>query len=131
MTNPAASERRQVEIRTYLETLILALADRDDAADKDDGDVLADILLDKRGTMPIDYARAKAKSPALKAALTRARKQVGSAHYPAVLAACRAAVKEWELWGAWPDNWSNWQRALDDAGRQGGILRPVPRLETL
>lgn len=53
----------------------------------------------------IDYARAKAKSPALKAALTRAKKQVGNAHYPAVLAACKAAVKEWEQWGAWPDGW--------------------------
>ena len=83
--------------------------------------------------MPIDYAQAKAKSPALKAALTRARKQVGSAHYPAVLAACRAAVKEWELWGAWPDNWSNWQRALDDAAcqhmRLTGKMPEVFRLE--
>jgi hypothetical protein len=46
----------------------------------------------------IDYARAKAKSPALKAALTRAKKQVGTAHYPAVLAACKAAVAEWDIW---------------------------------
>jgi hypothetical protein len=72
--------------------------------------------------MPIDYARAKAKSPALKAALTRAKKQVGTAHYPAVLAACKAAVTEWEQWGAWPDGWHTWNIALGDAAAQHARL---------
>jgi hypothetical protein len=85
--------------------------------------------------MPIDYARAKAKSPALKAALTRAKKQVGSAHYPAVLAACKAAVKEWEQWGAWPDGWSTWNIALGDAASQQARLTgnwpAIARLEQL
>lgn len=86
--------------------------------------------------MPIDssrginYDRAKQKGPALKAALTRAKKQ----GYPAVLGACKAAVAEWEVWNAWPDNWSNWQRALDDAAfahsRAGGTLT-LTRLEEL
>lgn len=59
----------------------------------------------------IDYARMQKSGPKLKAALTRAKKQ----GYPAVLAACKAAVIEWNLIGAWPDNWSLWQRTLDDA----------------
>lgn len=83
--------------------------------------------------MPIDYARAKAKSPALKAALTRATKKVGSVKYPAVLAACKAAVEEWEHWGAWPDGWRTWNVALNDAAcyqmRLTGIMPAIFRLE--
>lgn len=80
--------------------------------------------------MPIDYARAQANGLKLKAALTRAEKK----GYAAVLTACKAAVVEWEAWGAWPDNWSRWQRALDDAAfthsRNGGTLT-LTRLEDL
>jgi len=76
--------------------------------------------------MSIDYARAKAKGPALKAALTRAKKQ----GYAAVLVACQAAIKEWDIWGAWPDDWSTWSDALGDAAckqaRETGVW-PYPR----
>jgi hypothetical protein len=72
--------------------------------------------------MPINYDRAKAKGPALKAALTKAKKQVGNAHYPAVLAACKAAVAEWDIWGAWPDQWATWNVALGDAASQHARL---------
>lgn len=79
----------------------------------------------------IDYERMQKSGPKLKAALTRAMKK----GYPAVLAACQAAVKEWEAIGAWPDNWSNWQRALDDAyfaAHRAGIFNgPSVRLEDL
>jgi hypothetical protein len=50
--------------------------------------------------------------PTQKAALTRA---VKSGDPDRVAAACKAAVAEWDAIGAWPDNWNNWQRALDDA----------------
>ncbi len=60
-----------------------------------------------------------------KSALTRA---VKSGDRAKVLAACTAAVAEWNAPGMmWPDNWSHWQRALDD-------MYPVfhaPRLEDL
>jgi len=47
-----------------------------------------------------------------KAALTRAIK---SSDPMAVLNACRKAKQEWDAaGGAWPDDWSRWQRALDD-----------------
>jgi hypothetical protein len=79
---------------------------------------------------PIDYARMNRESPKLKAALTRAEKK-GERRSPeqreAVLLACAKAVRVWDEIGAWPDNWSNWQRALDDCF-------PVfcaPRLEDL
>jgi hypothetical protein len=31
-----------------------------------------------------------------------------------VLLVCRDAVKEWDAIGAWPDDWSLFQRTLDD-----------------
>ena len=62
--------------------------------------------------MAIDYERMKRTHPKHKAALTRA---VKSKSADKVKAACTAAVREWDEIGAWPDNWSNWQRALDDA----------------
>lgn len=81
--------------------------------------------------MPIDYKLAKRNGPKLKAALTRAEKK----GYPAVLIACREAVKEWERWGAWPDNWSRWQRALGDASfqqaREKGIQPAIFNLNEL
>lgn len=86
--------------------------------------------------MTIDYARMQKSGPRLKAQLTRAtRKQDPIDRYYAVLAACRAAVKEWNEVGAWVDAWSNWQRALDDAAhavaRAKGETFFAPRLETL
>jgi hypothetical protein len=66
----------------------------------------------------IDYALAKVEGPKLKAALTRAQKK----GYYAVLVACKNAVTRWALWGAWPDNWSNWQRALDDAAHKQNLM---------
>jgi hypothetical protein len=66
--------------------------------------------------MAIDYARAKKVGPKLKAMLTRATRDITHPLYlDRVKAACKAAVVEWDAWGAWPDNWSRWQRALDDA----------------
>jgi hypothetical protein len=73
--------------------------------------------------MPIDYARMKKLYPQQKAALTRAGKDPDK-----VLAACQKAVREWNEIGAWPDEWSRWQRALDDAR---GWQRPHVSLEDL
>jgi hypothetical protein len=60
---------------------------------------------------PIDYARMRRVSPGQKAALTRAVKTKDPVRVAAV---CKAAVAEWNEIGAWPDDWSRWQRALDD-----------------
>lgn len=50
---------------------------------------------------------------AQKAALTRA---IRSGSLEKVENACRKAVAEWNAAGGyWPDDWSRWQRALDDA----------------
>ena len=49
---------------------------------------------------------------AQKAALTRAIK---TKDREKVLAVCREAVRVWnEDFGYWPDDWSRWQRALND-----------------
>ena len=51
-----------------------------------------------------------------KNALTRALNQADPAEKrAAVLAAAKQAVKEWGN-NAWPDDWSRWQRALDEVG---------------
>lgn len=71
----------------------------------------------------IDYARMQRTHRLHKTALTRALKSGDSDR---VLAACRAAVREWEAIGAWPDQWSTWQRALDDTFGPFG-----PRLESI
>ena len=63
------------------------------------------------GKTMIDYARMQKLYPQQKAALTRARK---SGDPDKVMAVCRRAVREWNEIGAWPDNWSLWQRTLDD-----------------
>lgn len=47
---------------------------------------------------------------AQKAALTRA---VKTGDPDKVIAACRKAKAEWDA-EYWPDDWSRWQRALDD-----------------
>lgn len=61
--------------------------------------------------MAIDYERMKRVGPKHKAALTRAKKK----GYDAVRAVCRAAVREWDEIGSWPDNANIFQIALDDA----------------
>ena len=46
-----------------------------------------------------------------RAALTRAR---NSGDGERVILACRDALREWNQPGSmWPDDWANWQRALD------------------
>lgn len=48
-----------------------------------------------------------------KAALTRALAgSTQEARQKAVVAECQRVKKEWG--SAWPDDWSRWQRALDD-----------------
>lgn len=68
--------------------------------------------------MSIDYARAQREFPKQKAALTRAVNKwraSGKADNTRIVKACREAVKAWDEWGAWPDDWAHWQRALDDS----------------
>ena len=60
----------------------------------------------------IDYARMQREHPKLKAALTKA---VKSGDPDRVVEACRKAVTIGDELGAWPDDWSRWQRELDDA----------------
>lgn len=60
----------------------------------------------------IDYDRMNKVLPKQKAALTRA---VRSGDAEKVAQVCKAAVIEWDAIGAWPDNWSIWQNALDDS----------------
>lgn len=64
-----------------------------------------------QGSM-IDYVRMSRVRPSQKAALTRAVKMKDPERIATV---CRDAVLEWDAIGAWPDDWSRWQRALDDA----------------
>lgn len=63
----------------------------------------------------IDYDEANKRFRQQKAALTRA---VNSKDPARVKATVKKAVREWSeppFDGAWPDDWSRWQRALDDA----------------
>ncbi len=48
----------------------------------------------------------------LKAQLTKA---VKSGDASKVVEACRDALQAWGEWGYWPDQWSDWDRALGDA----------------
>ena len=59
----------------------------------------------------IDYDRMSKQFPKQKAALTRA---VKSGSQQKVIDTCRQTVQEWNEIGSWPDDWSRWQRALDD-----------------
>lgn len=62
-----------------------------------------------------DYKRVNEAFKKQKAALTRAE---NSGNPEKVKAAVVKAVREWReapFNGAWPDDWSRWQRALDDA----------------
>lgn len=60
----------------------------------------------------IDYDRMNRVMPKQKAALTRAKK---TGDPEKIAAVCKEAVKEWDEIGAWPDSWSTWQVALNDA----------------
>lgn len=62
--------------------------------------------------MDYDYERMRQVRPRQKAALTRAIK---TGDPETIATVCREAVLEWNAIGFWPDDWSNWQRALNDA----------------
>ena len=70
-----------------------------------------DARADRNRRAPIDYARMSREFPKQKAALTRALK---SGQRDRVLLTVAATVRVWDEIGAWPDDWSRWQRALDD-----------------
>jgi hypothetical protein len=63
-------------------------------------------------TKPPDWEALNRIITRQRAALTRA-KHTGSAD--AVVLAVAAAVRKWNEIGVWPDDWSSWQRAVDDA----------------
>lgn len=67
----------------------------------------------ERKEVRVDYAALNKMVKRQRAALTRAE---NSGDPDKVVIACRNAVREWRKPGAmWPDDWSRWQRALDDA----------------
>jgi hypothetical protein len=66
---------------------------------------------DARPVKRIDYDRMNRSHPKLKRALTRASRTKDP---QAVAETCLDAMDEWNACGAWPDDWSSWQRALDD-----------------
>ncbi len=73
------------------------------------------VVIDQRPSTPeprrIDYERMRQEWPKQKRALNRAVK-TGDA--TKVAAVCIDAVKVWDEVGAWPDDWSLFQRGLDD-----------------
>ena len=71
--------------------------------------------------VPVDYPALNAMVRRQRARLTRATR---SGEPNAVVLACRDAVVEWNRPGSmWPDDWSRWQRALDDATGSLGAVR--------
>jgi hypothetical protein len=68
-------------------------------------------LSEARQPRRIDYDRMNRSHPILKRALTRA---AATRDPERVAVACLDAIEEWDACGAWPDDWSRWQRALDD-----------------
>lgn len=73
--------------------------------------------------MNVDYDKLNRMVRRQKAALTRAK-----GNRDKVLAACKAAVAEWNQPGAmWPDCWSLWQQTLNDCYP----VFQAPRLEEL
>lgn len=79
----------------------------------------------ERAHVPIDYPAANREFKKQKTALTRA---VNSGDRDKIILACKKAVGEWDQPGrAWPDDWSRWQNALDDAFP----VFQAPRLEDL
>ncbi len=59
---------------------------------------------DRRASVQAQYRQQKS-------ALTRA---VKSGDVDKIRATVRAAVVAWDTWQAWPDDWSRWERALND-----------------
>lgn len=85
---------------------------------------LARELARESARRPIDYDRMSREYPRQKSALTRA---LNAGDADRVLIVCADAVRVWDEIGAWPDDWSRFQRALDD-------VSPAicgPRLEDL
>lgn len=63
--------------------------------------------------VPVDYDALDRMVKRQRAALTRA---IRSGEAGKVVMAARDAVREWNRPGlGWPDDWSRWQRAVDDA----------------
>lgn len=69
-------------------------------------------LYPERTHKRIDYDRMNREHPKLKSMLTRAE---NSGDPLKVAAACTKAVTVWNEVGAWPDDWSRWRRAIEDA----------------
>lgn len=68
-------------------------------------------------TPRVDYNALNRMVRRQRAALTRA---INSGDPEKVILAARDAVREWNQRGAmWPDDWSRWQRAVDDALPRG------------
>lgn len=64
-------------------------------------------------TVRVDYDALNKMVRRQRAALTRA---INSHDVDKLVVTIRGAVREWNQPGAmWPDDWSRWQRALDDA----------------
>lgn len=59
----------------------------------------------------IDYDRMRKVFPKQKAALTRAR---NSGDVEKVAKVCKDAIQVWDEVGAWPDDWSLFERTLND-----------------
>jgi hypothetical protein len=87
---------------------------------------------------PIDYERMRRVHPRQKAALTKAVNRWRAVAYSGptslspeyieglknriaeeIAKVCKAAVEEWNAIGAWPDDWSTWQVALNDVLPRG------------
>lgn len=62
--------------------------------------------------MSIDYAKAAKQWPTQKSNLTRA---IRSGDTTKIIATTEKTLAQWDEVGSWPDDWSRWQRALDDA----------------
>lgn len=62
---------------------------------------------------PVDYAALNRMVRRQRAALTRAK---NTGDLDKLVRTIKTAVKEWDAPGSmWPDDWSRWQNALDDA----------------
>lgn len=64
-------------------------------------------------TVPVDYAALNRMIKRQRAQLSRAK---NSGDVEKLAAVVKQHVAEWDAPGAmWPDDWSHWQRTLDDA----------------
>ena len=74
-----------------------------------------------------DYDAMRRAHSRQKAALTRAVR-TGDAN--TIRNTCRDAVRAWNA-TAWPDDWSNWQRALNDAEQWPNITADIADLDRI